>query len=108
MPRGDYLLMAFARLNESGMGYFESRDEYLHSLEVLWSEQDRHYNQQDVYIPVLGAGVTRIGDATPTQQELVDMIILSYKLNQHKIKTKLVIVCKKDRGFSLIRVGEEI
>ena len=108
VPRNNDLLMAFARLNEEGLGFFASRNDYLAALEKLWEELDKHYNQHDIFIPVLGAGVTRIGDISPTMQELVDMIICSYKLSQHKIKTNLCIVSKRTAGFSLDRIGEEL
>lgn len=108
IPYYDYFLMAFARLDKDGKGYFASRDEYLQVLSVLWSELDKHYAKQDVCISVLGAGITRIGDVTPTQQELVDMMIYSYKLSPHKIKSKIRIICERNKKFSLDRVCETL
>lgn len=108
IPNDDYLLMAFARLDKDGKGYFVSRDEYLQVLSVFWSEVDKYYAQRDVCISVLGAGITRIGDVTPTQQELVDMIIYSYKLSPYKIKSKIRIICCKNKEFSLDRVCETL
>jgi hypothetical protein len=58
-------------------------------------------------IPILGAGITRIDGSTGAsipQQELLDMIIWSYKLSSHKIKTKLRIICKRSDDFSLDKV----
>ena len=69
------------------------------------------YNQQkDVCIPVLGGGLTSIGETTPTQQELVDLIIESYKLFMHKIKNpqKLRIICRRKDDISLSKIGEMI
>ena len=61
-------------------------------------------------IPILGAGTTRFDDKLLTQQELLDIIVASYKLSSHKIKepNQLHIVCKKREGFSLNRVGETL
>ena len=100
---GDDLLMAFAKLDENGLGYFPTYREFLKSLSILWEEIDKYYAQKDVCIPILGAGLTRIGEKSFTQQELLDIIIMSYKLNEHKIKKpyKLRIICKRDKGFSL-------
>lgn len=106
IPRDDFLLMAFAKLDHDGRGMFESRDGYLDSLSKLWDELDKYYGQCHVCIPVLGSGITRIGDVNPTQQELTDMIICSYKLSQHKIKACLRIICRKCKGFSLMKIGE--
>ena len=108
VANGDDLLLAFAMLNEDGLGEFPSYDEYLASLSMLWKEIDKHYGQKDVCIPILGSGVTRIGDTSLTQQELLDIIIGSYKLSTCKIKSpyKLYIVCKKRDDFSINKIGE--
>lgn len=109
-PNGDDLLLAFAMLDKDGRGHFPTRDDYLKSLAVMWSEIHKHYQMKDVCIPVLGGGLTTIGDATPTQQELVDLIIESYKLSAQKIKKprKLRIICRKQDGISLSKVGDNM
>lgn len=109
VPNGDYLLMAFAKLDKDGLGRM-TRDEYLECLSMLWQEIDKHYGQTDVCISVLGSGTTRIGDNELTQQELLDMIIGSYKLSANKIKvpSTLHIVCKHRDDFSLNRIGEHL
>lgn len=110
IPYEDDLLLAFAKLDEKGLGRFESRDDYLNCLSRLWEELDCYYGQKDVCIPVLGAGVTRFESASGaslSQQELLDIIILSYRLNSHKIKkpNKLRIICRKSDDFSINRIG---
>ena len=106
ISNNDDLLMAFAKLDKDGSGRFFTRDEYLECLSLLWKEINKHYGQKDVCIPILGAGITRFEDASGasiSQKELLNMIILSYKLSSHKIKSpqKLRIICKKQEGFSL-------
>lgn len=109
VPNGDDLLMAFAKLDKDGIGRL-SRDEFLDCLSMLWKEIDKHYGQKDVCIPILGSGITRMDDTSLTQQELLDIIIWSYRLSAHKIKPpyQLYIVCKKRDGFSLNKIGENI
>jgi len=109
VPNGDYLLMAFTKLDEEGLGQM-TRDEFLECLSVLWKEIDKYYGQIDVCIPVLGSGITRMADNTLTQQELLDMIIGSYKLSAHKIKApaRLQIVCKRRDDFSLNKIGAQL
>ena len=109
VPNGDELLLAFAKLDKNGLGRFFTRDEYLECLSVLWEEIDKYYGQQDVCIPILGAGLTRFdggSGASIPQQELLDMIIWSYKLSSHKIKSprKLRIICRRDENFSLDKI----
>ena len=113
VPNGDELLLAFAKLDKNGLGRFFTRDEYLNCLSVLWEEIDKYYGQQDVCIPLLGAGLTRIdgcSGASIPQQELLDMIIWSYKLSSHKIKLpyKLRIICKRCEGFSLEKIDSQL
>lgn len=110
VPNGDDLLMAFARLDENGRGMFFSYQEFLDCLSTLWEEIDKYYAQKDVCIPILGSGLTRIKDRTFTQQELLDIIIMSYKLSIHKIKNpyKLRIICRKKDKISLNKIGENI
>lgn len=109
VPHKDYLLLAFAKLDKNGLGRL-SREEYINCLSVLWEEIDKYYGQKDICIPILGSGVTRINDASLTQQELLDIIIYSYKLSSHKIKSpyKLYIICKKKDNFSLNKIGENL
>lgn len=109
VPNGDDFLLAFAPLDENGRGVFPSYKEYLDSLFLLWQELDKYYAQHDVCIPILGSGITRIGDGMGTyftQQELLEMIIVSYKLSPYKIKkpNKLRIICKKNEDFSLEKI----
>jgi hypothetical protein len=103
----DFFLMAFAKLNNQGLGYM-SREEYQQCLSVLWKELDKYYAQHDVAITILGAGITRFKDASLTKQQLIDIIIASYKLSTHKIKNTLHIVCANSEDFSLNKVGEYI
>lgn len=109
VPNGDYLLMAFAKLNKDGLGIL-SRDEFLDCLSILWKEIDKYYGQKDVCIPVLGSGVTRMGDESLTQQELLEIIIGSYRLSAHKMKypCQLHIVCQKRDNFSLNKIGQNM
>ena len=109
VPFEDYLLLSFAKLNSGGSGEL-TRDEFLECLSILWREIEMYYGQKDVALPILGSGVTRMGDDSLNQQKLLDIIIASYKLSSHKIKKpyQLRIVCKESDDFSLNRVGESV
>ncbi|MFR6395782.1 MAG: macro domain-containing protein [Eubacterium ventriosum] len=112
VPNGDDLLMAFVTLDKNGSGRFFTRDEYMKCLSILWKEIDIYYGQQDVCIPIFGAGLTRFEGgvgASISQQELLNMIIWSYKLSSYKIKSpyKLRIICKKSKGFSIYKIDSK-
>lgn len=101
--------MAFAKLDKNGLGRL-SRDEYLKCLSVLWEELNTYYEQKDVCIPILGGGLTCFDRGSISQQELLDMMIWSYKLSSHKIKSpyKLRIICKRSEDFSLDRIDSQL
>ena len=101
VPNGDYLLMAFAKLNQNGLGHL-TYDEYLECLNSLWEQIDLWHGTSDVYVPILGSKITRF-DKELTQQELLDTMISSYRLSPKKMKKpyKLHIVCREREGFSL-------
>ena len=106
VPNGDDLLMAFAKLDEKGKGRFFSRDEYLECLDLLWKEIENYYSEKDVCVPILGSGTTSFdgsAGASISQQDLLNMMIWSYRLSSHKIKAphKLRIICKRNDGFSI-------
>lgn len=105
IPKDDFLLMAFAKLDKDGLGWI-SRDELLDCLSMLWKEINKYHGQKNVCIPILA----RMDNVFLTQQELLDIIIGSYKLSAHKIKLpcELYIVCKKRDEFSLNKIGENL
>lgn len=109
IPYGEYLLMAFGKLNKDGRAVM-TRTDYIDSLNTLWKEIDKYYTQSDVAIPVLGAGITRFKGEMLTQQQLIDIIIASYQISQYKIKKPncLHIICKERDDFSLNKVGETL
>lgn len=106
IPRNDFLLMAFAKLDERGLGYMTYR-EYLDCLDKLWEQIDIYHGTDDVYLPILGSRITRF-DKDLSQQELLDIMIASYRLSPKKMKKPNVlhIVCKQRDGFSLNDITE--
>lgn len=102
--RDAHLLMAFARLDKNGLGYLTYED-YLKTLNYLWVQIDQFHGTDDVYLPVLGSRITRF-DKELTQQELLDIMIASYRLSPKKLHKPNVlhIVCQKREGFSINNV----
>lgn len=101
IPKGDFFLMAFAKLDEKGLGRM-SYVEYLECLDKLWEQIDLYHGTEDVYLPILGSRITRF-EKELSQQELLDIMIASYRLSPKKMKkpNTLHIVCKKCDDFSL-------
>ena len=104
VPNDNFLLMAFAKLDENGLGCL-SYDEYIDCLEKLWEQIDIWHGTSDVYVPILGSKIVRF-DKDLTQQELLDIMISSYRLSPKKMNKSytLHIVCRKQNGFSLNKI----
>lgn len=110
VANGDDLLMAFTKLEPNGKSMKFTVEEYLECLSFMWEEIDNNYNNKDVYIPVLGSGVARFENGNSQsipKQELVDLIISSYKLSPYKLKNNnaLHIVCSRSKDFSMDKVS---
>ena len=104
VPRNDFFLMALAKLDENGLGRM-TYEQYLDCLDLLWQQIDKYHGTEEVYVPILGSKITRF-DKELTQQELLDVMIASYRLSPFKMKVpySLHIVCMKRDGFSLNNV----
>ncbi|MBR0411700.1 MAG: hypothetical protein IJI25_12010 [Eubacterium sp.] len=102
IQRDKFLLMAFTKLDENGRGSM-TYEEYLDCLNTLWKQIHIYHGTYDVYLPILGSGIVHFVDKDPTQQELLDIMIDSYRLSPWKLKEsyKLHIVCVRKDGFSL-------
>lgn len=90
---GDYLLVAFSKFNKDNMAQLTMRD-YINCLLTFWNEIDRVYAGKSVAIPLMGAGITRFQDANVSEQELLDLLIWSFKVSRVKFKypAKVTIV----------------
>lgn len=103
----EFLLTPFAKLDESGLGYMPTKEDYLNFLALLWKEIDENYGTSNVYVTIFGSGRTHMFDGLLTPQDLLDMMICSYRLSDHKIKSpyRLCIVCRRKDGVSLNKIS---
>ncbi len=104
VPNDNFLLMAFAKLDNDGLGNI-TYDEFIDCLDTLWQQIDKYHGTSDVYMPIIGSKITRF-DKELTQQELLDIILCSYRLSPKKLRKpyKLHIVCREREDFSLNNV----
>ena len=88
----EYILTAFTHFDDANRAYL-SKGEYLLCLDNLWKEINRVYAQRNINIPLLGSGISRIGNDLKLQDYL-EQIINSLKLSNldNAYNTKINIV----------------
>lgn len=106
----EFLLTAFTKFNSNNNAEI-SMQEYINFLLELWNELDILYSQDIVVIPLLGAGVTRFRDYNVTEQELLELILWTFKISKIKFTypSKLCIIIHnslKDK-INLYKIKEE-
>jgi len=97
----DYLLTAFTKFDDDNRAYLSMPD-YINFLLNFWNEIDIIYAGRSVSIPLLGSGITRFKEYNVSEQELLELLIWSFKVSRIKFtypsKVSIVIhESKKDK-----------
>ncbi|HHP5619395.1 TPA: macro domain-containing protein [Bacillus cereus] len=79
----DYLLTAFSKFDQDNRAYLSMND-YINCLMNFWNEVDIIYNGQTITIPLLGSGITRFKDYQVTEQELLELLLWTFKVSRVK------------------------
>ncbi|HDR7695926.1 macro domain-containing protein [Bacillus sp. CH_48] len=80
---GEYLLLAFSKFDEDNRAYL-SMNEYVNCLMNFWNEIDIVHNGESIVIPLLGSGITRFKDYPISEQELLELILWTFKVSRVK------------------------
>lgn len=93
----DFFLVAFSHFDEFNRAYLSMTD-YVSCLLEMWSEIDRYYNGKNIVLPILGSGITRFRNKNLSEQELLEILLWSFKLSNVKltVPAKIRIVVKAD------------
>lgn len=94
----DYFLVAFSKFNEKNEANLRLT-EYATCLLKFWDEVNALYNQKTVVLPLLGAGITRHRDFTASNQELLEVLIWTFKISKVKFKepSKIKVIIHKNQ-----------
>lgn len=79
----DYLLTAFSRFDDDNRAYLNMND-YINFLLNFWNEIDIIYAGRPISIPLLGSGITRFKEYDIHEQELLELLIWSFKISRIK------------------------
>lgn len=96
----DYLLTAFTKFDKNNRAYLYIND-YVNFLLQFWNEIDIIYAGKSISIPLLGSGITRLKeDNTISEQELLELLILSFKISRIKFTypSKLSIIIHESKS----------
>ena len=85
--------------------------EYINCLIELWDELNVLYSQNIVVIPLLGAGTTRFKGYDVDEQELLKIILWTFKISKNKFAypSKICIVLHESikSKINLFEIKEE-
>jgi hypothetical protein len=89
----DFLLTAFSHFDDDNRAYLTMQD-YINFLLEFWNEVDIRYAGRTVVIPLLGSGITRFKGCSISEQELLELLLWSFKTSRIKFRypSKLKIV----------------
>lgn len=92
-----YFLLAFSHFDDKNRAYLSMRD-YINCLMTMWEEVDTLYAGRSVSIPLLGGGITRFKDMSVSDEELLQLIIWSFKISRVKFRypAKVTVVISQD------------
>ena len=79
----DYLLTAFSKFDDDNRAYLAMND-YINFLLNFWNEIDIIYAGRPISIPLLGSGITRFKEYDMSEQELLELLIWSFKVSRIK------------------------
>ena len=96
-----YLMLAMTELNKNHESHI-SMGKYEHMLEKMWTEISRVYASNDIFIPLLGNGITRIDGTQKDQESLLKCMLCTLNSSGITLNSHVTIVLFGDaRNISL-------
>lgn len=108
----DFFLVAFSKFNDNNQANLKL-SEYANCLITFWNEINSLYSQKTVVVPLLGSGITRHRDFNATSQELLEVMLWTFKISKVKFRepSKIIIVMlekqQKEINFYKLKVFEK-
>lgn len=104
----DFIFVAFTKFDEQNRAYLNLPD-YMYCLSNFWNELNRIYNAENVVIPLMGSGITRLPDSsTITKQEQLEILINSLKYSNlsfsHDVTITIVLPENLKNEISIFKI----
>ncbi|WP_257147181.1 macro domain-containing protein [Bacillus wiedmannii] len=95
---GNYFLISFSKFDEKNEAHLRLT-EYATCLLKFWDEAYSLYNKKTIVVPLLGSGITRHRDFKASPQDLLEVLIWTFKISKVKFKepSKVKILIHKDQ-----------
>lgn len=81
----DFFLVAFSKFDDENKANLMLH-EYANCLINFWNEVNGLYAQQEVVVPLLGSGITRHKDFTANPQQLLEVMLWTFKISKVKFR----------------------
>ena len=88
----EYLITSFSKFDDKNQAYLKLKNYYLF-LEKFWENLSAVYSGEDIVIPLLGSGITRLD---VEDEDLLKMMLLTLKMSRKKFK-KIIIALTEDK-----------
>lgn len=106
----DFLLVAFSHFDEFNKAYLSITD-YVSCLIEMWNEIDKCYNGMNIVLPIIGSGITRLNEKSLSEQELLEILLWSFRLSGIKFtkSAKIKVVTQSDvmNKINLYQIQQE-
>lgn len=87
----DFIGMAFSRFDDNNHAFLEAED-YLYCLSYGWKQINYVYNNKNLYIPLMGTGITRGSFFSHTpKQKLLQLMIDTLRISNVKFSSTITI-----------------
>ncbi|MBQ5516071.1 MAG: hypothetical protein IIT88_03180 [Acetobacter sp.] len=87
----DYFLLALTHFDNDNKAYLSFED-YISCLMRMWNELNKYYAGKPISITLLGSGITRFNGNVFSHQDILEFIIMTYKVSKIKLTSTLTIV----------------
>lgn len=100
-----YFLVAMTKFDENNNARLNNK-EFLHFLIDFWKNLNIKYNNRDIIIPILGSGITRFENKILNKQEILNLMILTFKISGVRFNSNLIIINNKIDDINLYKLKE--
>lgn len=110
MYDNEFLITAFTKFDENNNAEI-TKVEYIKLLMEIWKKIDVYYAQEEIVIPLLGNGTTRIKEFKKHEQELLKIILWTFKMSNITYaapsKIKIILHESSRKNINLFKIKEE-